>query len=605
MYCNKSKNCKFQNYFIKFSFTPYLVLSVIILLIIFTNSLFSKTNPLNCTKPISILNSNNYYVSTISCASDSNDGLSPTCSNGHGPFATIQHAADIAVAGDTIFICEGVYDEKIYLNNFGTNGNPITFINYQNDSPVIDWSGTVGSYHALFEMRGSPKYITIKGLKIQNSEEYGILAYGNSEYTCEDIIIDSVTILNSDDYAIYLEHCKDSKVSKSHLEESGASGIFISHSANITIDGNTVINARNVPNGHDEFISIADVNNYEAKNNEVYYQNMNGYFGALGIDAKQGSSNGSIHHNYIHDISEDAAIYIDAYDNSSPGSINNKVYNNKIKDCETGISIGTEEGGTIDSLDIYNNVIINTDKAGISFHDEGPNGSAGNRKNVRIYHNTIYSTVGGGWKCGILINIFTNDPNHLSNIYIDNNIVRYHRLQGSSDGYGQVCATQPIVDNQDAMNILVRKNLTTGIYYGTTALNSSSEIVADPLFVDSTNFNFHLQTSSPAIDSGLDASNYGLIDDYDEVSRPLLNNFDLGAYEFGIYWTGNNNNNWDNSGNWSNGQIPTVSDSVTIPPPQFYNFHPIINNNAHIKKIFLYNNAQLILNKNKRLDIND
>jgi hypothetical protein len=84
-----------------------------------------------------------YYVSKDPCASNANDGLYANCDQGgiHGPFSTIQHAADVASAGDTVFIRGGTYDEKIDLLNYGTAGSPIVFMNYQNESPVIDWSG--------------------------------------------------------------------------------------------------------------------------------------------------------------------------------------------------------------------------------------------------------------------------------------------------------------------------------------------------------------------------------------------------------------------------------------------------------------------------------
>jgi len=546
-----------------------------------------------------------YYVSKDTCASDSSDGIFPDCSSGtgHGPFATIQHAADIVSPGDTVFIRQGTYDEKIDINVFGTSGHPITFINFPNETPVIDWSGTVGGYHALIEMRGSPQFITISGLTIQNSEESGILAYGNTQYSCQNITISDVTVLNSGDAAIYFENCSNCSFLNCLTNESGASGVFVSHAMNILIDGNTVINARNTISGHDEFISVANVNQYEVKYNEIYYENITGYFGALGIDAKQGSSNGAIHHNFVHDITKDGGIYIDAYDNSSPGSINNQVFNNKVENCLTGISVGTEEGGTIDGLDIFNNLIIEPKKAGIQLHDAGNNGTAGVRRNVRIYNNTIYSTIGGGWKCGILLNVFTNDTAHLSNVFIENNIVRYHRLQGSSDGYGQICGSPDIINNQIAMNIQVNNNLTTGIYYGTDALVTSSELVSNPFFTDSTNNDFHLQSTSPAIDAGIDPDYSDIAFDYDSVNRPLLSSFDLGAYEFGIYWNGKTNNNWFNASNWSNNQVPVLTDSITIPDSSFFTNYPVINDSTQIKRIYLNGNCQLLITNGAKLII--
>ena len=74
-----------------------------------------------------------YYVGGTG-ASDDNPGTSSQ------PFATIQKAATIAVAGDTIKIRTGIYRETITPTNSGTTGNPII---YQADgAAVVTISGT-------------------------------------------------------------------------------------------------------------------------------------------------------------------------------------------------------------------------------------------------------------------------------------------------------------------------------------------------------------------------------------------------------------------------------------------------------------------------------
>jgi hypothetical protein len=43
------------------------------------------------------------------------------------PFATVQHAADVAKPGDTIFVMAGKYDERVKVSTSGTQAQPITF----------------------------------------------------------------------------------------------------------------------------------------------------------------------------------------------------------------------------------------------------------------------------------------------------------------------------------------------------------------------------------------------------------------------------------------------------------------------------------------------
>ncbi len=51
----------------------------------------------------------------------------------------------------------------------------------------------------------------------------------------------------------------------------------------------------------------------------------------------------------------------------------------------------------------------------------------------------------------------------------------------------------------------------------------------NPLFVDATNNDFHLQVWSPAIDAGSILADVN--DDFDGNYRPLGEGFDIGAYE--------------------------------------------------------------------------
>jgi hypothetical protein len=63
----------------------------------------------------------NYYVD--GAAAKGGDGSAKV------PFATIQQAADVAQAGDTVFIKPGTYTETVKPKNSGKEGSPITFRN--------------------------------------------------------------------------------------------------------------------------------------------------------------------------------------------------------------------------------------------------------------------------------------------------------------------------------------------------------------------------------------------------------------------------------------------------------------------------------------------
>src|SRR5437870_6511849 len=73
---------------------------------------------------------NIYYVATT--GNDTNPGTDTK------PFRTIQKAATLARAGDTIYVRGGVYKESVLLRYSGAPGQPITVKNYLGENPIIE-----------------------------------------------------------------------------------------------------------------------------------------------------------------------------------------------------------------------------------------------------------------------------------------------------------------------------------------------------------------------------------------------------------------------------------------------------------------------------------
>jgi len=109
-----------------------------------------------------------YYVSTT--GNNTNTGLSPISENA---WLTITYAIAQLVAGDTLKILPGTFNENLYIEKNGTSGNLITIQAYDYvDKPQI----IASSNSAVVRLRGS--YLTLSGLKINT-------VYSQTHISCE------------------------------------------------------------------------------------------------------------------------------------------------------------------------------------------------------------------------------------------------------------------------------------------------------------------------------------------------------------------------------------------------------------------------------------
>ena len=97
----------------------------------------------------------------------------------------------------------------------------------------------------------------------------------------------------------------------------------------------------------------------------------------------------------------------------------------------------------------------------------------------------------------------------------------------------------------------------------------------DPLFVDSTTGNYHLQSASPCIDSGTNLTS--LTDDLDGLPRPLdgdSNNtavVDMGCYEYLNHTADTDGDTMPDGWEADNGTDPTVDDASANPDSDPFN----------------------------------
>lgn len=416
-----------------------------------------------------------YYVAPT--GSDSNPGTEAL------PWRTIRKAANTLVAGDTVYIKAGTYRERVVPLNSGSAGNYITYAAYPGDVVTIDGAGiNVPEWGGLFDMTDKA-YIRVSGLRIINAvtnpHNPGILADGSSH-----IIIENNYVYNTND-----------------------SGIGVWNSDNVIVDRNEVEGV--CRSGWNEDISVGVTDMFEVRYNHVHHSQKEG------IGAKDGSSNGKVYGNHVHQT-QAVGLYVDAWDKHT---FNIEVFQNVVHDIAAdGFALASEQGGLIENVKVYNNIAYNNKWVGLDISTccitTHP------MQNVEIINNSFYGNGWDPWGGGILL----ENPQAV-NVVIRNNIS------------SQNLSFQIAVDvNAPTENFTVDHNLIDGYRGGEGEIYGADYVEGDPRFVNVAAADFHLQSTSPAMDKGsaTAAPNF----DYDGNARPQDGDqngsaeYDIGAYEF-------------------------------------------------------------------------
>jgi len=414
----------------------------------------------------------NYFVSTY--GDDANNGSI------NKPFRTIQKAANVVKAGDVVFIKKGIYKERVILTNSGRKNKKIKFRNYRHDRVIIDGNGINWRDEGggLFEF-DNVSYIVLSGIEIRNSTHAGIYLYSS----------DHITIKNSKTHNTY------------------SSGIGVWSSRNVNVKNNDISLACN--DGEEECISVSDSSYVNIMHNEVHDSGP-GTNGGEGIDIKEGSKHILIKYNHVYNIngSERPALYADAWDKYTSDIVfeSNLVHNIKAN----AIAVASEMGGLLTHVTFVNNLIYNIQSEGFilgGWTADDQTVDSNPVENISIINNTFYNIGGDG------IYIGNKDA---TNIKIYNNIIKSKHEQ------------LPIyIDYTPIDEVDIRNNLVDINYEN---YEQKNEIVANPLFVNARNKNFHLKARSPAINKGR-RNKFSTLD-YDRYNRKRDGKWDIGAFEY-------------------------------------------------------------------------
>jgi hypothetical protein len=291
------------------------------------------------------------------------------------PWATINHAAMQAQAGDTIIVRGGRYSLSAQVRPLHS-GRPnawITFIGYPGEEPVLDArmvqrSSVVrnGLDNGVFQIE-DVSYVRVINLAIANSHDAGF------------------TVRDSNHIALMNNSTKSTFSSGIGVWDTNNDGRATRH---IEIIGNTIVNANTRDLAPPDFprhgvppheaLSIGGAAEFEVAYNHVYDSDHEG------IDIKGASKDGKVHHNVVNGLNLQG-IYVDAW----YGVLRTiEVYSNIIHNCHgAGLVLSVEEGRSVEDINIHNNLVFNNAGSGLLFSVFGANGP---RRRIKITHNIFY-----------------------------------------------------------------------------------------------------------------------------------------------------------------------------------------------------------------------
>jgi len=466
-----------------------------------------------------------YYVATTG-----NDAAAGTLA---APWRTINHAAQVAVAGDAVFVRGGTYKEAVTVAHSGNaSAGPITFRNYAGESPVVDGTGVAccgGDVRGLFDLE-SRSYVTIQGFEIRNfkstssaEEPAGILVRGSGS---------NIQILDNKVHDI---------VTTAEGNNGNAHGIGIYGNATtpyayVTLSGNEVYGMKT---GWSETITLdGNVTHFTVTNN-VVHDNDNigidaaGWWG-MGPSGHDQAMIGTIAGNTVYNITSlhnaayagglgADAIYCD-------GCTQVTIERNLVHDADIGIEAASEVKGHVASaVTIRDNLVYDTGLVDITIGGYASN--VGGSDSITIVNNTLAQSAaaqGNGLQVQYKAtnNVFKNNIVALAN---QGSLLYYFTKPSAApaamdDNLYWSAAANPSWVWKDI-------NYTSLATFRTASAQEAHGKYADPLFVNVAGHDLHVLGTSPAVGAGtnLGASVVGAAD-YAANPR-VVGAIDIGAYE--------------------------------------------------------------------------
>jgi hypothetical protein len=368
------------------------------------------TGVASATATIAVTAGMSFYVSTT--GKDTNSGSLSE------PWKTIQHAANKAVAGDTVYLRKGTYRESVNLPHSGSaTAGSIVFQSYPGELAVVDGTGVAccgDSIQGLFNITSNESYLILEGIEIQNyasnnvsNEPAGIYISGAGEY---------LRVLNNTVHGIV-----ETAGANGNAHGIGIYGTEGTPLSNITVSGNDVYGLKT---GNSETIIFdGNVVGFTASGNLVHDTDnigidATGFYGT-GPSGHDQARSGLITGNTVYNIT---SLHNPAYNGYGAdgiycdGCTSVVISRNLVHDCDLNIETASENPHRDTSyVTVRDNVVYGGNLAGISIG--GYSAAVGGSDHITVVNNTLYNNnvQNGGGEFQVQF--------HATNNVFENNIV--------------------------------------------------------------------------------------------------------------------------------------------------------------------------------------
>jgi len=463
-----------------------------------------------------------FYVSVQ--GKDSNPGTAAF------PWKTIQHSCNQTKSGDTVLVGAGTYNETVTITH------SMSLKSAASTKPIIDGTGlAVPANDAGLILINGVGHVLVEGFEIRNFKTTnsslvpaGIFIEGSEDQvTIEGNLVDQIENdgtnagnINAFGIAVYGNSPKGAIT-------------------NLVIENNEV---RNTKTGNSETVTVnGNVNGFQVTGNLVHDVNnigidCIGFEGTSPIKGQDQARNGYVGLNTVYNVtslknpayggSQSAdGIYVD-------GGTNIVIERNIVHNTDIGIEVTSEHLGKVASnVIVRSNLVYFSNVVGLSIG--GYDSHRGGTLDCTFVNNTFFendSTNSGSGE--FQIQFYTK-----GNVFKNN--VLFASSQGTLLSEATGAGTPGLTSDYNLFYAPSNESWTwgTGIYGSLASFVKATKgdkhsKFGDALFVDSATLNFHLESKSPGVKSGVNLGT-SIEGTYDlgGASRVIGGSVDLGCYE--------------------------------------------------------------------------